>query len=43
MSSFALTAYVLMWPVMATLVMTVLCVSLIRDIRSAKRTGNDMI
>lgn len=43
MSSFALTAYVLMWPVMATAVLAVLCVALFHDIRRAKRSGNDLI
>jgi len=43
MSSFALTANVLIWPVLATMVLTVLCIGLVRDIRTARRTGNDMI
>lgn len=43
MSSFALTAYVLMWPVMATAVLAVLCIGLLHDIRTARRNGNDLI
>lgn len=43
MSSFALTAYVLIWPVMATIVLAVLCTSLYRDIRAARRNGTDLI
>lgn len=43
MSSFALTAYVLIWPAMAAIVLAVLCTSLFRDIRTARRTGVDLI
>jgi len=43
MSSLALTAYVLVWPVLATLILALLCVSLARDMRDAKRTGKDLV
>ncbi|SEF04889.1 putative transporter small subunit [Pseudomonas deceptionensis] len=43
MSSFALTVYVLIWPVIAAAVMLTLCVSLWRDVRKAKRDGTDLV
>ncbi|MFC6335288.1 putative transporter small subunit [Pseudomonas karstica] len=43
MSSFALTLYVLIWPVIAAVVMITLCVSLYRDMRKAKRDGTDLV
>lgn len=43
MSSFALTLYVLIWPVVAATVMITLCVSLYRDMRKAKRDGTDLV
>ena len=43
MSSLALTAYVLIWPVMATIVLAVLCVGVFRDMRIAKRDGTDLV
>jgi hypothetical protein len=43
MSHFYLTLYVLIWPVIAATVMAVLCVSLFRDIRKAKREGKDLV
>jgi hypothetical protein len=43
MSSFYLTIYVLIWPVIAAIVMAVLCVSLFRDVRKAKREGKDLV
>ena len=43
MSSIALTAYVLIWPALASIVLAVLCVGLLRDIRSAKREGRDLV
>ena len=43
MSPFYLTLYVLVWPVIAAIVMAVLCVSLFRDIRKARREGTDLV
>ncbi len=43
MSHFYLTLYVLVWPVIAAIVMGVLCVSLFRDIRKARREGTDLV
>ncbi|WP_210768955.1 putative transporter small subunit [Comamonas suwonensis] len=43
MSSFFFTAFVLVWPFMAAMVMLVLCVGLFRDIREARRTGEAMV
>ncbi|MBU2895447.1 putative transporter small subunit [Vibrio pectenicida] len=43
MSSLALTLYVLIWPVMALSVMVLLCVSLYRDIRKAKKEGKELV
>lgn len=43
MSSSLLTAYVLVWPVIATGVFLVLCVGLIKDIRKAKKEGDSLI
>ncbi|KAI2694350.1 MULTISPECIES: putative transporter small subunit [unclassified Pseudomonas] len=43
MSSFALTLYVLIWPVIAAGVMITLCVSVYRDIRKARRDGTDLV
>ena len=43
MSSFALTAYVLIWPAIAATVMVTLCVSLWRDMRKARRDGTDLV
>jgi cytochrome oxidase assembly protein ShyY1 len=43
MSSFALTLYVLIWPAIAAVVMIILCVSLYRDYRKAKREGAELV
>lgn len=43
MSSIALTAYVLIWPAMATAVLGLLCLGLANDIRTAKREGTDLV
>jgi len=43
MSSIALTAYVLIWPTLAALVLALLCTALARDIREAKRNGTDLV
>ena len=43
MSSYALTLYVLIWPLIAAGVMVTLCVSVYRDMRKAKRDGTDLV
>lgn len=43
MSNLALTAYVLIWPAMAAVVLVVLCVGLYRDLRNAARDGKDIV
>lgn len=43
MSSYALTLYVMIWPVIAAGVMITLCVSVYRDMRKAKRDGTDLV
>ncbi|HLV17287.1 MAG TPA: putative transporter small subunit [Pseudomonas sp.] len=43
MSSLALTAYVLVWPAMASIVLAVLCIGLARDMLNAKRNGTDLV
>ena len=43
MSSLILTLYVLIWPAIAAGVMILLCVSLFRDIRKAKKDGSDLV
>lgn len=43
MSSYALTLYVMIWPVMAAGVMITLCVSVYRDMRKARRDGTDLV
>lgn len=43
MSHLGLTIYVLIWPVMAAIVLVVLCVSLYRDWRVAAKSGKDLV
>lgn len=43
MSSLMLTLYVLMWPTIAAGVMVLLCVSLYKDIRKAKKEGTELV
>ena len=43
MSSYALTLYVMIWPVIAAGVMITLCVSVFRDMRKARRDGTDLV
>lgn len=38
-----LTFYILVWPVLAVLVMIVLCVALVRDIRAARKKGTTLV
>lgn len=43
MSHLGLTIYVLIWPVMAAIVLLVLCVSFVRDWRAAAKAGKDLV
>ena len=43
MNELALSAYILVWPAIAALILTVLIVSVIRDYRAAKESGEDMV
>ena len=43
MSTFGLTVYVLIWPVLATLVLITLCTALVFDIRKAKKDGETLV
>lgn len=43
MTSLMLTAYVLMWPVIVTAVLFVLCRAFFNEWRSARREGRDII
>lgn len=43
MSSIALTAYVLIWPALAAVVLGLLCVALVHDMREARRKGTDLV
>ncbi|MGE8686466.1 MAG: putative transporter small subunit [Achromobacter sp.] len=38
-----LTLYFLVWPAISAFILTLLCVTLWRDIRAAKRSGKAMI
>lgn len=43
MSSTLLTAYVLVWPAIASLVFLTLCIGLVKDIRKAKKEGKSLV
>lgn len=43
MNALALSAYVLIWPILSAGILVMLIVALIRDMREARRTGEDMI
>ncbi|HEY9281224.1 MAG TPA: putative transporter small subunit [Eoetvoesiella sp.] len=43
MSAFALTAYILAWPVVSAAILVLLVVTLIKDMRAARKSGEDMI
>lgn len=43
MSTFALTLYVLIWPVIAAGVMLVLTIGVWHDLREAKKNGDTMV
>ena len=38
-----LAFYILVWPALALVVMTVLCVALVRDIRAARKDGDTLV
>lgn len=38
-----LAFYVLVWPALALVVMTVLCVAVVRDIRAARKDGTTLV
>ncbi len=43
MSVFALTTYMLIWPVISSAILVLLVVSLLRDMRAARKSGKGMI
>ncbi|PVY62381.1 putative transporter small subunit [Pusillimonas noertemannii] len=43
MSALGLSAYILIWPVISAAVLAMLIVALIRDMREARRKGEEMI
>jgi len=43
MSVLGLSAYILVWPVISAGILIMLIVALIRDLRQARRNGDDMI
>lgn len=43
MSTFGLTVYVLVWPVLSSLVLITLCTALVFDIRKAKKEGKSLV
>lgn len=43
MTTWLLTAYVLVWPIIATGVFLTLCVALYKDIKAAKKKGTSLV
>jgi len=43
MSALGLSAYILIWPVISAAILVILIVALIRDVREARRNGQEMI
>ncbi|WNO61312.1 putative transporter small subunit [Rheinheimera sp. MMS21-TC3] len=43
MSALMLTAYVLVWPFIASLVFLTLCVALVKDIKQANKDGSSLV
>ncbi len=43
MSALGLSAYILIWPVISAAVLVMLIVALVRDMREARRKGEEMI
>ena len=43
MTTYLITAYILVWPLMASAIMVFLCVHLLRDFRRAKQENTDIV
>lgn len=43
MSALGLTAYILVWPLISAGILIMLIVALIRDLREARRSGDEMV
>lgn len=43
MTTYLITAYILVWPILASGIMALLCVHLVRDYRRAKQENTDMV
>ncbi|WEV77508.1 putative transporter small subunit [Janibacter cremeus] len=43
MSITALTIYILMWPAIVAVILAVICTGFVREMRSARRKGEDLI
>jgi len=43
MSALALSAYILVWPIISAGILVMLIVALIRDLRQARRDGEEMV
>lgn len=43
MTSYLITAYILVWPLLAAGVLYVLTVGVYRDLRDARRSGRDVV
>ncbi|MDY7219740.1 putative transporter small subunit [Denitrificimonas sp. JX-1] len=43
MSTFGLTVYIMIWPVLSALVLITLCTALVVDIRNAKKEGKSLV
>jgi len=43
MSTFWLTAYVLVWPAIASGVFLTLCIALVIDLKAAKKSGKSLV
>lgn len=43
MTSLMLTAYVLVWPFIASLVFLTLCIALVKDVKQANKEGRSLV
>ena len=43
MTTFWLTAYILVWPAIAAAVMAVLGLAIVRDVRRARKAGTELV
>ncbi|NYF98143.1 putative transporter small subunit [Janibacter cremeus] len=43
MSITALTIYILMWPVIVAVILGVICTGFVREIRAARKRGEDLV